>query len=135
MQPGVNCDSSVTSRPTVGSCVARRKEFANTAQWKLPTLNFITLMVRTNSGHHGKKSVEHEWILDTRDTVHMTHWREYFNLMPGQQVTACNGEELQIEGIGDILVQGSAGDMHKPLLIRNVLLAPELTNNLLSGVC
>jgi len=35
----------------------------------------------------------------------------------------------EIEGIGDILVQGSAGDMPKPLLIRNV------TNNLLLGVC
>jgi hypothetical protein len=81
--------------------------------------------------------VEDEWTLDTGVNAHMTHWREYFNFMPGpgQQVSACNGGELQIEGIGDILVQGSAGDMPKPLLIRNVLLAPGLTNNLLSGVC
>jgi len=77
--------------------------------------------------------VEDEWILDTGVNAHMTH----FNFMPGpgQQVSACNGGELQIEGIGDILVQCSAGDMPKPLLIRNVLLAPGLTNNLLSGVC
>jgi len=70
-------------------------------------------------------------------TAHMTHQREYFISLrpcPGQQVTACNGGELQVKGIGDILVQGSAGEMPKPLLIRNVLLAPGLTNNLLSGV-
>ena len=49
-------------------------------------------------------------------------------------MTACNGGELQVEGIGDILVQGSARDTPKPLLIRNVLLEPGLTNNLLSGL-
>jgi len=72
-----------------------------------------------------------------KEFANTKQWREYFISLrpcPGQQVTACNGGELQVEGIGDILVQGSARDTPKPLLIRNVLLAPGLTNNLLS-VC
>jgi len=31
------------------------------------------LMVRANVRHHGKKSVGHEWILETGATAHMTH--------------------------------------------------------------
>jgi len=40
----------------------------------------------------------------------------------------------EIEGIGSIMVQGSFGSMPTLLLIRNVLYAPGLTNNLFSGV-
>jgi len=40
----------------------------------------------------------------------------------------------EIEGVGNIMVQGSFWNTPAPLLIRNVLYAPGLTNNLLSGV-
>jgi len=39
----------------------------------------------------------------------------------------------EIEGVGNIMVQGSFWNTPAPLLIRNVLYAPGLTNNLLSG--
>jgi len=40
----------------------------------------------------------------------------------------------EIKGVGHIMVQGSFWNTLTPLLIRNVLYAPGLTNNLLSGV-
>jgi len=58
-----------------------------------------------------EKQTDKEWILDTRATVHMTHHHNFFvKFQPqGGHVTACKGGMTQIEGIGDIMVQGSLG--------------------------
>jgi len=52
----------------------------------------------------------------------------------GGHITACNGRMTEIKGVGNIMVQGSFWNTPVPLLIRNVLYAPGLTNNLLSGI-
>jgi len=96
--------------------------------------HFVALLAR--QGGKKEKRTDNEWILETGATTHMTHCRKFFvKFRPrGRHVTACKGGMTEIEGVGNIMVQGSFWNTPAPLLIRNVLYATGLTNNLLSGV-
>jgi len=101
-------------------CCPRQTESVNSVEvWDDPIkmIHFVALLF--GQAGNKEKQTDNKWILNTRATAH---------------IKACNGRMTEIESVGGIMVQGSFGNTHTPILIRNVLYAPGLTNNLLSGI-
>ena len=75
-----------------------------------------------------------EWIIDSGASIHMTHNRSLFkDIVPkGGFICVANGEKANIEGVGLVILKFKTPTGAFTLELKNVLLVPSLSINLIS---
>ncbi|KAI0992360.1 hypothetical protein K3495_g15826, partial [Podosphaera aphanis] len=83
-----------------------------------------------------ENSTKLSWLLDTAASQHITNRKDVFEKSiqsSNQQITVANGQMIQAQGIGSILIPWESNQAKAKLLrIRDVLYVPQASENLLS---
>lgn len=78
---------------------------------------------------------EDDWYIDSGATMHMTkhsHWMYDLQPSPIQQIKLANNDAISVQNMGKVNIHTKFCKDQCPIQVRNVLLIPELSANLLS---
>ena len=130
-----DADKSQESKPEV-AMMTYLVSSSDEDTWE-PTLNTNTDMkpkLEVISKAYSVSTGEHEWILDSGASCHMTGkaqlFQELHNIMEDRYVQVASGQYLKVKGIGAVKLWANGMKMH--LKLKDVLYVPGLGKNLFS---